>query len=447
MRYLTLLFFFIFNSLDGYSQFASIGSINSAVVCPNNGVEFSGYYKLQNTYFDSIPHLHEEFGSIRSIVLLNNDKFLLNQQDELIVQGENTQGYLGTGDTLPIWPPIAHPTLNQVSQVSLFSFSTILCVAGSNKELYAWGKNTLNIFDSTSISESNTPIKLHSFSNIKQVSSSRNHYLVLLEDGTVWGWGKNEINQISDSAISFIHNPLPIQHLPNNVAFIETGELNSFAVTENGEVYAWGINDFGQTGIHPDSSQIISTPTVVPQVSNIIQVASNRHFTFFLDKNGQIWSVGSNLTRLLVQPTDMVFPAEVIPNLPFITEMVLENDAIMAKSDNNEVYAWGNNGVGKLGVGHLSSPIETPELYQSNCTSTAINDLKPSKTSIFPNPSSNGYFNLTTPEKNKAWKVLTMNGQHIASGNSSLINLSNAPSGIYQLILVKTGQHQLIIVE
>ena len=51
-----------------------------------------------------------------------------------------------------------------------------------------------------------------------------------------------------------------------------------------------------------------------------------------------------------------------------------------------------------------------------------------SKTSIFPNPTNDGIFNLS---KSVNWKVYSMLGEELKSGFGNLINISDQPKGVY----------------
>jgi hypothetical protein len=61
---------------------------------------------------------------------------------------------------------------------------------------------------------------------------------------------------------------------------------------------------------------------------------------------------------------------------------------------------------------------------------------------IFPNPSKNGLFELNKPHK---WEAFSINGLKIAEGNNSCINLSKCTSGTYLIVLNGTNYHKVLI--
>ena len=78
-------------------------------------------------------------------------------------------------------------------------------------------------------------------------------------------------------------------------------------------------------------------------------------------------------------------------------------------------------------------------------TATSIseeNDLISNNIVLFPNPSSNGIFNIS---KESDWKVYSIIGKELKVGNSNTINLSESPKGIYLIKINETIQR--IVVE
>lgn len=77
---------------------------------------------------------------------------------------------------------------------------------------------------------------------------------------------------------------------------------HSFAIDENGKVYAWGLNTFHQTGISSSRGgheELVITPTLVDALSpeehdgaKVIQIEGGEHHSIFLFDNGEVWACG-----------------------------------------------------------------------------------------------------------------------------------------------------------
>ena len=78
----------------------------------------------------------------------------------------------------------------------------------------------------------------------------------------------------------------------NRVKSIHQFGNSSFAVMNNGTVYAWGSNNRGQLGL-ASGEQAVLVPTIVPNLTNITTVASGTWHTLALDSTGRVFTAGS----------------------------------------------------------------------------------------------------------------------------------------------------------
>lgn len=84
---------------------------------------------------------------------------------------------------------------------------------------------------------------------------------------------------------------------------VGTGSYHSFAVDKDGQVFAWGLNSFHQTGVDEDDGgweEVISTPTRVAALSpsnlpggaRVVEICGGAHHTLFLLSNGDVYVCG-----------------------------------------------------------------------------------------------------------------------------------------------------------
>ncbi|KYQ92740.1 hypothetical protein DLAC_06744 [Tieghemostelium lacteum] len=99
-----------------------------------------------------------------------------------------------------------------------------------------------------------------------QVSCGIEHTLALTNDGMVFGFGSSKYGQISQgmSNILDIDTSTPIrigESLYNEfVTQISCGSYHCLALSENGNIYSWGLNDFGQCGNGSSSGSNLTIP-------------------------------------------------------------------------------------------------------------------------------------------------------------------------------------------
>ena len=79
-----------------------------------------------------------------------------------------------------------------------------------------------------------------------------------------------------------------------NIIAVAMADSTSYALTKNGEVYAWGYNRYGQFGQNYSDANAHYYPTKMQKVSNITQISAGYYDLMMLDADGSIWNVGYN---------------------------------------------------------------------------------------------------------------------------------------------------------
>ena len=99
-----------------------------------------------------------------------------------------------------------------------------------------------------------------------QVAVSWTHRLALDEDGRVWAWGWNWAGQLGDGTLQDREDQLVRVDMPEGVTitYVAAGEDSSFALDEDGNVWAWGSNEFGTLGNGTTANSATPVPVSVP---------------------------------------------------------------------------------------------------------------------------------------------------------------------------------------
>lgn len=134
---------------------------------------------------------------------------------------------------------------------------------------------------------------------------------------------------------------LPRSFIPESVCQVSCGFSHQVWLTTNGEVYTQGSGSIGELGLGAvDKSPL---PQKISQLNNIIQVAAGHFFTGFLHTNGDIYISGT------IRP----FPEYRVPHRTKITNVKQisgRGETIAYITDSGEVFAFGNNQLGLLGL-------------------------------------------------------------------------------------------------
>jgi regulator of chromosome condensation len=125
------------------------------------------------------------------------------------------------------------------------------------------------------------------------------HVLALSKEGNVYAWGNGQQFQLGRRVVerTRLNGLVPREFgLPRRkVKYVSTGSYHSFAITQDGKVWAWGLNQFGQCGIYDEKhagedSTVVPVPTVIEYFEKyeIVQIAAGEHHSAALTKDGDL---------------------------------------------------------------------------------------------------------------------------------------------------------------
>jgi len=115
---------------------------------------------------------------------------------------------------------------------------------------FAFGSNKEGQLGLGEILEQKEPVLITHLSHIKQISCGRYHSLALAEDGNVFVFGSNVYGELGIELGEEKKLLVPNMN-PNlsNIKMIACGGYHSLALTEDGIIFVFGSNEYGQLGI------------------------------------------------------------------------------------------------------------------------------------------------------------------------------------------------------
>src|ERR687896_641170 len=98
-----------------------------------------------------------------------------------------------------------------------------------------------------------SPIQVPGLDEIVAIAAGRGNSMALRDDGVVFTWGHDQFGQIGDGPAADqcsggLCRPSPVQLSLSNVVAISAGAQHLIALTGDGRVWAWGQNSDGQLG-------------------------------------------------------------------------------------------------------------------------------------------------------------------------------------------------------
>ena len=167
---------------------------------------------------------------------------------------------------------------------------------------------------------------------------------------------------------------------------VGAGNNHSFAVDEDGVVWAWGINAKGQLGTGVGDLRVdgeVMTPKKVIGLSkeelggetSVVEIAGGDLHTLFLTSDGRVFACGlSEEGRLGLDDDDDAFADRKFPDflpepvhIPFpdsheddpVVHVACGTNNNLAVTKDGALYSWGRQVVGELGLGH-DEDVKTP---------------------------------------------------------------------------------------
>lgn len=114
---------------------------------------------------------------------------------------------------------------------------------------------------------------------VVSVSAGDNHTAALTDNGTVLTWGGNDYGQLGTGDHKARTEPFPISHrrLPGRVAQVVASGEGTLVRTEDGRLYGWGRNDFGQLPGVAAGDALRPAPVALPGGARAKAVYVGRH--------------------------------------------------------------------------------------------------------------------------------------------------------------------------
>lgn len=292
---------------------------------------------------------------------------VVKADNSVISWGENGNGVLGDGTVQQRSGPVCIPISGVIAVATGISHSVAL---RSDLTVWTWGDDSFGqLGNGTTITVGRTvPIAVPGLNGFIAVAAGRFHSLALKNDGTVWSWGNNSFGQLGDGSTANRASPVQIPGL-TGITAISAGEYHSLARKSDGTVYSWGSNSVGQLGDGTTTSRL--SPVVVTGL--IAQsIASGTYHNLAIKADGSVWAWGANSFGALGDGTTVNRSTPVRSGtLVNIVEVAGGGYHSLAVRSDGTLWTWGYNSLGQLGLGNLTNSL-VPASVSGITTAAAV---------------------------------------------------------------------------
>ena len=171
--------------------------------------------------------------------------------------------------------------------------------------------------------------------SFRSLSIGMYHSLLVKNDGSLWAWGSNSYGELGDGTQTDQRQAVPKQ-IGKGFRSVVAGSFFSLAVKEDGTLWSWGKNDSGQLGegtkINRSSPQQIG--------SGFRSVAAGWGHSLGLKEDGSLWVWGSNAYGVLgIGSTDERTSPTQIAGVYKAVAAARNNSVALGKD--GSLWAWG----------------------------------------------------------------------------------------------------------
>ena len=288
----------------------------------------------------------------------------------LLAWGSNSSGQLGDGSTLNRYRAIMIGSKTVVSVAAGYKHTVAL---ESDGTVYSWGLNSEGQLGNNSTVSSASPVKVWAekvwdIKNILAITAGSSHSVALDSDGAVWTWGANPLGQLGNGSTAQSNIPVKVSSvLVSNVVAIAAGQHHTVALRSGGTVVTWGGNYFGQLGTNALLNNNPNQPSDVRDIKDVVAVAAGVEHTVVLDKDGAVWTWGSNSSGQLGNDSTVNSPIPVkVSNLTNVVAIAAGENFTVALQGDGKLWAWGANDRGQLGDGTIVNRLTPVHVYSSS---------------------------------------------------------------------------------
>lgn len=353
-----------------------------AVLVANMGKNYSMYAKEDGSVWATGYNAYGQLGNMSKVSLnlaenISND-FIHTDMLEMTLNGINTTKKINASyqNGFNLYNRQSSNAINFTS-----SNEEIATVdQAGNVTGKAFGKTYINLTANGLARRIEVNVLQEDETAVMDIKAGNRHTVGLKTNGTIWSFGANNYGQLGvgtiDSQIK--QEPEAVTGAPEGITFtkIAVGKNHNLALGNDGKVYAWGANTYGQLGNGTTNSSGTLQP--IMGLDNIEKIVAYENISYAIGKDGVAYVWGEGYTK---SPQKIPFFSEIIdiagnyilseygtvwnaknleekiPSLTNIVEITSGNGHMLALKSDGSVAALGNNSYGQLGDGTTTQKV------------------------------------------------------------------------------------------
>uniref|UniRef100_A0A673CR73 HECT-type E3 ubiquitin transferase n=1 Tax=Sphaeramia orbicularis TaxID=375764 RepID=A0A673CR73_9TELE len=311
-----------------------------------------------------VPSFSETLSALNVVQVAGGSKslFAVTVEGKIYACGEATNGRLGLGlssGTIPIPRQITALSNYVVKKVAVHSGGRHAMALTVDGKVFSWGEGDDGKLGHFSRMNCDKPrlIEALKTKRIRDIACGSSHSAAITSSGELYSWGLGEYGRLGHGDNTTQLRPKLVKVLlGHRVIQVACGsrDAQTLALTDEGLVFSWGDGDFGKLG--RGGSEGCNIPQNIERLNGqgVCQIECGAQFSLALTKSGVVWTWGKGDYFRLGHGTDVhVRKPQMVEGLrgKKIVHVAVGALHCLAVTDTGQVYAWGDNDHGQQGNG------------------------------------------------------------------------------------------------
>ncbi|KAK2577382.1 hypothetical protein KPH14_003497 [Odynerus spinipes] len=230
----------------------------------------------------------------------------LIRNSDVYTWGSSIQGCLGTGSSVLRYGSPSTINFFHNMEVEVFSVSCGHChtLAVTNNGVYAWGSSQFGQLGLGKVLQCSSPELITALAQevIIDAVAGQYHSIALTADGRVFTWGWGVHGQLGHGNTDKRITPTLVTSLLGIfIKHISAGHAHSLALSDEGVVYAFGCNVFGQLGISSNIKSSVPMKVLLPEKITLVATGYFHNLALSTTNKLYIWGASPQVLKLQAQ--------------------------------------------------------------------------------------------------------------------------------------------------